>query len=108
MSQTLFETREHAFEAKFAHDAEREFIVRTRGGAMFVQWIAGLLGLSEEVAMAQASRMIDAVMNGQSDKSILNVVSEELAERGQALSARQLAAKLIECREQARRALHGH
>ncbi len=108
MSQALFSQREQAFESKYAHEAEKEFLVRTRGGALFVNWIASLLGLSEEVAATQATRMIDAVMNGHTDKSILNVVSEELAERGQILSPRQLATRLIECRAEARNALYSH
>ena len=108
MSQALFNQREQAFESKYAHEAETEFLVRTRGGALFVKWIAGLLGLSEDVAAAQATRMIDAVMNGHSDKSILTVVSEELAERGQILSPRQLATRLIECRAEARQAIYAH
>ena len=106
MGQTLFSDREQAFEAKFAHEAQQEFIVRTRGGALFVKWIAGMLGLSEEIAAEQANRMIEAVMNGQTDKTILTVVSEELQERGQALSPRQLATRLIECRAEARQALY--
>lgn len=108
MAGTLFNEREHAFEAKFAHDAETDFLTRTRGGTMFVNWLAGLLHLSDEAAATHANNLIAALLAGHKDADILAAISSDLALQGHAVSHRLLSANLQECRAEARRALFAH
>ncbi|MBB3710889.1 hypothetical protein FHS00_000442 [Limimaricola variabilis] len=57
---TLFEEREHAFEAKFAHDAEMKFRAEARRNRKLGFWAAGLLGKEGDEAAAYAKEVIKA------------------------------------------------
>ena len=43
---TTFDSRENAFENKFAHDAELQFQVSARRNKLLGVWAAGLMGLT--------------------------------------------------------------
>lgn len=57
---TLFDEREHAFEAKFAHDAEMRFRAEARRNRKLGFWAAGLLGKEGDEAAAYAREVIKA------------------------------------------------
>lgn len=47
---TLFDDRERAAEAKFAHDEEMKFLAAARRDKLFARWAAERAGLSGEAA----------------------------------------------------------
>ena len=55
---TTFDDREHAFEAKFAHDAEMQFKAEARRNRLLGLWAAGLLGKTGAEADAYAREVI--------------------------------------------------
>lgn len=57
---TTFDDREHAFEAKFAHDEETKFKAEARANKYLGQWAAELLGKSGEEVEAYALSVIRA------------------------------------------------
>ena len=57
---TTFDDREHAFEAKFAHDAELRFKVEARSVKLIAHWAAGLLGKTGAEAEGYTAELIAA------------------------------------------------
>ena len=57
---TSFDRREEAFEAKFAHDAERTFRARARAVRMLGLWAAGKRGETGAAAEDYARALIEA------------------------------------------------
>lgn len=60
---TLFDEREHAFEAMFVHDEEMRFRALARRDKLLAAWAAGRLGLSPQDADAYQHELLrDIVM----------------------------------------------
>lgn len=57
---TTFDDREHAFEAKFAHDAEMNFKAEARRNKLIGLWAADLMGKTGDEAEAYARAVIHA------------------------------------------------
>ena len=57
---TIFDEREHAFEAKLAHDEELKFKARARRDKRLGLWAAGKLGKTGTEAEDFASRLVTA------------------------------------------------
>ena len=55
---TTFDEREHAFEAKLAHDEELKFKARARRDKRLGLWAAGKLGKTGAAAEGYASRLV--------------------------------------------------
>ncbi|HUB63226.1 MAG TPA: DUF1476 domain-containing protein [Methylocella sp.] len=55
---TTFDEREHAFEAKLAHDEELRFLARARRDKRLGLWAAGKLGKSGAEAEAYAIQLV--------------------------------------------------
>ncbi|MGH6863894.1 MAG: ATPase inhibitor subunit zeta, partial [Methylocella sp.] len=55
---TTFDEREHAFEAKLAHDEELKFKARARRDKRLGLWAAGQLGKTGVAAEDFASRLV--------------------------------------------------
>ena len=55
---TTFDEREHAFEAKLAHDEELKFKARARRDKRLGLWAAGKLGKTGAAAEDYASRLV--------------------------------------------------
>ena len=53
-----FDDREHAFEAKFAHDAEMQFKAEARRNKLLGLWAAELMGKSGDEAAEYAKEVI--------------------------------------------------
>ena len=75
---TTFDDREHAFEAKFAHDADMQFRAEARRNKLLGLWAAGLLGKSAAEA----------------DEYALSVGSADFEEAGHEDVVRKVAADL--------------
>ena len=57
---TTFDDREHAFESKYAHDAEMQFRAEARRNKLTGLWAAGLLGKSGDEAAEYAMSVVHA------------------------------------------------
>lgn len=57
---TTFDDREHAYEAKFAHDADLRFKAEARAVKIVAQWAAGLLGKAGPAAEEYTAALIAA------------------------------------------------
>ena len=90
-----FEDREHAFEAKFAHDQELRFLAIARRDKMFALWIAEQLGASG----AARDKLLHDLLTVQGfphhDVALLRVAADACAAAG-ALAAGQAAVTMLE------------
>ncbi len=57
---TTFDDREHAFEAKYAHDAEMQFKAEARRNKLAGLWAADLMGKTGDAAAAYALEVVQA------------------------------------------------
>jgi hypothetical protein len=71
---TTFDEREHAFEAKLAHDEELKFKARARRDKRLGLWAAGKLGKTGAEAEDFASRLVTAEIEKDSAGQILKTI----------------------------------
>ncbi|MDP4891013.1 DUF1476 domain-containing protein [Cypionkella sp.] len=76
---TSFDNREHAFEAKFAHDAEMQFRAEARRNKLVGLWAAALLGKTGEEADAYALSVIAADFEEAGIEDVVRKVAADLA-----------------------------
>ncbi|MEL6681527.1 MAG: DUF1476 domain-containing protein [Pseudomonadota bacterium] len=73
-----FDDREHAFEAKFAHDAEMQFKAEARRNKLLGLWAAELLGKSGDDAAAYAQEVIKSDFEEAGHEDVYRKVSGDL------------------------------
>ena len=105
---TTLEEREHAYEAKFAHDEEFRFLVDARRDKLFARWAAAAAGISGVKEEALVSDVLGIPNGPQHDAAILRHVRSVMAARGVAIGDPQLSAALDRCAAEARRLLTEH
>jgi len=77
---TTFDDREHAFEAKFAHDAEMQFKAEARCNKLLGLWAAELLGKTGDDANAYAQDVIKADFAEAGDEDVYRKLAGDLGE----------------------------
>ena len=77
---STFDDREHAFEAKFAHDAEMQFRAEARRNKLLGLWAAGLLGKSGDDADAYAKEVIKADFEEPGHEDVYRKVAGDLGD----------------------------
>lgn len=90
---TTFDDREHAFEAKFAHDAEMQFRAEARRNKLAGLWAAALLGKTGDEADAYALSVVQADLD---EPGIEDVVRKLAADLSGKVSADEIRAKMAE------------
>ena len=90
---TMFDDRESAFEAKFAHDAEMQFRAEARRDRLLGLWAAALLGKSGDAAAAYALSVVEADMEKPGSEDVVAKVAAGLAGKA---SEGEIRAKLTE------------
>jgi hypothetical protein len=75
---TTFDEREHAFENKFAHDAEMQFKAEARRNRLLGEWAAGLLGKTGEEAELYTHEVIRADFQEAGDEDVFRKVEGDL------------------------------
>lgn len=90
---TTFDDREHAFEAKFAHDADMQFRAEARRNKLVGLWAAGLLGKSGQDATDYAMTVVEADFK---EPGVEDVVRKVAADLGAKSNADEIRAKLAE------------
>jgi hypothetical protein len=83
---TTFDEREHAFEAKLAHDEELKFRARARRDKWLGLWAAGKLGKTGAAAEDFASRLIATEIEKDSAGQILKTIRADFDRAGIAIS----------------------
>jgi hypothetical protein len=79
---TTFDDREHAFEARFAHDADLQFKVTARRNKLTGLWAAALLGHAGEAAEAYAKAVVIADLAEAGDDDVVAKLVADLAAVG--------------------------
>ena len=90
---TTFDDREHAFEAKFAHDADMQFRAEARRNKLVGLWAAELLGKSGDAAAEYAMSVVSADFEEAGIEDVVRKVAADLAGKA---SADQVRAKMTE------------
>ena len=78
---TTFDDREHAFEAKFAHDAEMQFKAEARRNRLLGLWAAGLMGKSGADAEAYAREVITSDFQEAGEEDVFRKLRSDLLDR---------------------------
>lgn len=92
---TTFDDREHAFESKFAHDAEMQFKAEARRNRLLGLWAAELLGKSEDEATAYAKDVIRSDFEEAGDDDVFRKVKADLEGKADDATIRAKMAELL-------------
>lgn len=90
---TTMKDREHAFEAKFAHDEEMMFKAEARRNKLLGHWAAELLGKTGSEISDYAKEVIKADFAEPGDADVLRKVVDDLGGRA---SEEEVRAKMNE------------
>ena len=91
---TTFDDREHAFEAKFAHDEEMAFRAQARRNHDLGLWAAQQLGKSGAEAEAYASSILMLSIDKGGTEAVVAKLHQDLNEAGLNVSDHQLRRRL--------------
>ncbi|MCR9126427.1 MAG: DUF1476 domain-containing protein [Rhodobacteraceae bacterium] len=92
---STFDDREHAFENKFAHDAEMQFKAEARRNKLLGLWAADLLGKSGDDAHAYAREVVKSDFEEAGDEDVYRKVSGDLGARADEATIRAKMAELM-------------
>ena len=99
---TTFDSREQAFENRFAHDAELKFNVAARRDKLLGLWAAEKLGLSGDAAATYAGTIVAIDLEEAGHEIVVRKLTADLASVGvdEAAVRAALAEKFAEARRQ--------
>lgn len=101
---TMFDDRERAEEAKFAHDEEMLFRIQARRNKLLGQWAAERMGLDAAETEAYAKSVVQAEFEEAGDEDVVRKLLGDLTSAGVDIddsAIRQaLDAKAVEARRQ--------
>jgi hypothetical protein len=97
---STFDDREHAFENKFAHDAEMLFKAEARANKLLGLWAAELMGKSGDEADAYAKEVVKADFEEAGHEDVYRKVSGDLGDLADEATIR---AKMAECLVEAKK-----
>jgi hypothetical protein len=92
---TTFDDREHAFEAKFAHDEEMQFKAQARCNKLLGLWAAELLGKSGDDAEEYAKTVVIADFEEAGHEDVVRKVAADLDGKATADEIRAKMAELL-------------
>ena len=90
-----FEDREHAFEAKFAHDAEMQFKAEARRNKLLGLWAADLMGKTGDDADAYAKEVIKSDFEEPGHEDVYRKVSGDLGDKADETTIRTKMAEFL-------------
>ena len=91
---TTFDSREKAFEDKFAHDADLMFKARARRNRLFGEWLAGEMGLSGDAVKDYAGSIVAADLEEEGDADVVRKVAADLEKSSVSMSSDEIEKKL--------------
>jgi hypothetical protein len=77
---TTFDDREHAFEAKFAHDEKMKFKIEARTNKLLGLWAAELLGKIGETATSYAKEIVKSDFEEAGHEDVVRKLVSDLGE----------------------------
>ena len=77
---TTFDDREHAFEAKFAHDEEMQFRAVARRNKLLGLWAAEMLGKTGADATTYAAEVVKADFEEAGHEDVVRKVAADLGD----------------------------
>ncbi|MBT8457794.1 MAG: DUF1476 domain-containing protein [Rhodobacteraceae bacterium] len=92
---TTFDEREHAFENKFAHDAEMQFKAEARRNKLLGLWAAGLMGMDGSAAEAYAKEVVKADFQEAGHEDVYRKLAGDLGEKADEATIRAKIAELM-------------
>ncbi|MDP5336167.1 MAG: DUF1476 domain-containing protein [Paracoccaceae bacterium] len=92
---TTFDDREHAFEAKYAHDEEMKFKAEARRNKLLGLWAAELMGKSADDAAEYARAVIKADFEEAGHEDVVRKVAADLDGLADADTVRAKMAELL-------------
>ena len=96
---STFDDREHAFESKFAHDAEMRFRAEARRNRLLGEWAADKLGKSGDDKAAYAKEVVKSDFEEAGDEDVFRKVKGDLGDR---VTEGELRAKMTELMAEAK------
>lgn len=102
---TMFDDREKAFEAKFAHDQDMQFRVTARRNRLLGEWAAKVMQLTPEEADAYKKAVVQADFEEAGDEDVIRKVLGDLVSAGSNLDEAAVRQALSEKTAEARRQL---
>ncbi|NBR90848.1 MAG: DUF1476 domain-containing protein [Rhodobacteraceae bacterium] len=99
---TTFDDREHAFEAKYAHDEEMKFKAEARANKLLGLWAAEKLGKTGDAAAAYAVEVVKSDFEEAGHEDVVRKVVGDLAGK---VTAEEVRAKMLELQPVAKRQL---
>ena len=98
---STFDDREHAFESKYAHDAEMQFKAEARRNKLLGLWAAELLGKTGDEANAYAVEVVKSDFEEAGDEDVYRKVSGDLGDRADEATIRaKMQALMVEAKAQ--------
>lgn len=91
-----FNKRQEGFEKKFALDEEQKFKAEARRNKLLGLWAAEKLGITGDAANAYAKEVVAADFEEAGDGDVLKKVLNDLTAKGQAVTERDVRAKMDE------------
>lgn len=104
---TMFDDRERAFEAKFAHDEEMLFRVHARRNRLLGQWAADRMKLSPAETEAYAKSVVQADFEETGDEDVIRKLLGDLIAAGVDSNEAEIRAAMDAKAVDARRQLMG-
>ena len=98
-----FESREKAFEAKFAHDQELLFKAKARRDALMARWVVGELRLSGAEAEAYVQSLVPLAVQKNPEQALVTKLLADFAAANRPTTEHRLRRQLAEFLEQATR-----
>jgi hypothetical protein len=102
---TMFDERERAFEAKFAHDEEMQFRVTARRNRLLGEWAAKIMKLTAEETDAYRKAVVQADFEEAGDEDVIRKVLGDLVSAGTEMDEASVRQALAEKASEARRQL---
>jgi hypothetical protein len=91
---TMFEDRERAEEAKFAHDEETMFRVQARRNKLLGHWAAERMGLDPAETEAYAKSVVQAEFEEAGDEDVIRKLLGDLISAGLEIDDAEIRAAL--------------
>lgn len=101
---TIFDDREHAFEAKFAHDEEMAFRITARRNRLVGLWAAEQMKLTKEETEAYTAAVVHSDLEGGGEDDVIRKLVGDLTAAGvetdDGVVRTALDAQMVEARRQ--------
>jgi hypothetical protein len=91
---TGFDNREKGFEAKFSHDEDTKFRIRSRRNKLLGLWVAKAFGLSGAAADSYAADVVASDMDRPGDDDMIEKIMADVAARGAKLDVAAIKKEL--------------